>query len=381
MKKMGIGLIGCGNISTAYLQLASQFSPLEMRAVADLDMAAAKTQAEKFNLRALSVPELLASGDIDIIVNLTVPAAHFEVTKQILQAGKHAFSEKPFVLSLQEGEALRKLADETGLRIGSAPDTFLGGAHQLARSLIDQGAIGEVLSGTCHVMSRGMEAWHPNPDFFFQPGGGPVLDLGPYYITNLVQLIGPVKAVSAMASTGLKTRTIGTGARRGESIPVDTPTTHHALLEFQSGAIITLGASWDVSAHRHENMELYGSEGSLYVPDPNFFGGNVLCADTSGGTAQLKQDDHPFGITNTTDGQGEKRANYRCAGLADMAAAILENRPHRCSLDLAAHVVDVMTSILDSGEKKRWVELSTSCTRPAALGKTEALKLLDQTAG
>ena len=195
MKKMGIGLIGCGNISTAYLQLASQFSPLEMRAVADLDMAAAKTQAEKFNLRALSVPELFASGDIDIIVNLTVPAAHFEVTKQILQAGKHAFSEKPFVLSLQEGEALRKLADETGLRIGSAPDTFLGGAHQLARSLIDQGTIGEVLSGTCHVMSRGMEAWHPNPDFFFQPGGGPVLDLGPYYISNLVQLIGPVKAV------------------------------------------------------------------------------------------------------------------------------------------------------------------------------------------
>lgn len=283
MKKMGIGLIGCGNISTAYLQLATQFSSLEMRAVADLDMAIAKTQAEKFNLRALSVPDLLASSDIDIVVNLTIPAAHFEVTKQILQAGKHAFSEKPFVLSLEEGEALRKLADETGLRIGSAPDTFLGGAHQLARSLIDQGAIGEVLSGTCHVMSRGMEAWHPNPDFFFQPGGGPVLDLGPYYITNLVQLIGPVKAVSAMASTGLKTRTIGTGPRTGESVPVDTPTTLHALLEFQSGAIITLGASWDVSAHRHENMELYGSEGSLYVPDPNFFGGSVLHADASGG--------------------------------------------------------------------------------------------------
>ena len=230
MKKMGIGLIGCGNISTAYLQLATQFSSLEMRAVADLDMAIAKTQAEKFNLRALSVPDLLASSDIDIVVNLTIPAAHFEVTKQILQAGKHAFSEKPFVLSLEEGEALRKLADETGLRIGSAPDTFLGGAHQLARSLIDQGAIGEVLSGTCHVMSRGMEAWHPNPDFFFQPGGGPVLDLGPYYITNLCQLIGPVKAVSAMASTGLKTRTIGTGPRTGESVPVDTPTTLHALL-------------------------------------------------------------------------------------------------------------------------------------------------------
>ena len=381
MKKMGIGLIGCGNISTAYLQLATQFSSLEMRAVADLDMAIAKTQAEKFNLRALSVPDLLASSDIDIVVNLTIPAAHFEVTKQILQAGKHAFSEKPFVLSLEEGEALRKLADETGLRIGSAPDTFLGGAHQLVRSLIDQGAIGEVLSGTCHVMSRGMEAWHPNPDFFFQPGGGPILDLGPYYITNLVQLIGPVKAVSAMASTGLKTRTIGTGPRTGENVPVDTPTTLHALLEFQSGAIITLGASWDVSAHRHENMELYGSEGSLYVPDPNFFGGSVLHADASGGTAQPKQDDHPFGITNTTDGQGEKRANYRCAGLADMAKAILENRPHRCSLDLAAHVVDVMTGILESGEKKRWIELSTSCARPAALGKTEALKLLNQTVG
>ena len=205
MKKFGVGIIGCGNISSAYLKLAPLFGSIEVLAVADLNTEAAAARADEFSVRADTIDALLASDDIEIVVNLTIPAAHFEVTKRILEAGKHAYSEKPFVLTLEEGEALRALAASKGLRVGSAPDTFLGGAHQLARATIDDGKVGKIIGGTCHVMSHGMENWHPNPDFFFQPGGGPILDLGPYYVTNLVQLIGPVKAVSAMASASFNT--------------------------------------------------------------------------------------------------------------------------------------------------------------------------------
>lgn len=218
----------------------------------------------------MSVDQLLADPSIAIIVNLTIPTAHASVTRSILEAGKHAYSEKPFVLTLAEGEELRALCESTGLRIGSAPDTFLGGAHQTARQAIDEGAVGRIASGTCHVMSHGMEHWHPNPDFFYQPGAGPVLDLGPYYITNLLQLLGPVRQVAALTTAASTHRTISSQPRAGETIPVDTPTTIHALLAFEQGASITLSASWDVWGHRHKPMELYGTDGSLYVPDPNF---------------------------------------------------------------------------------------------------------------
>ncbi len=375
-EKTGIGIIGCGNISAAYLKLAPMFKSLDVRAVADINEKAAQARADEFDVRAETVDDLLVAGDIDIIVNLTIPAAHFEVTKNILQAGKHAYSEKPFVLSLEEGEVLRKLAQDKGSRVGSAPDTFFGGAHQLARNIIDAGKVGNILSGTCHVMSRGMESWHPNPDFFFKPGAGPVLDIGPYYITNLVQLIGPVRAVSAMTSAGFKTRTIANGDRLGETIAVETPTNIHALLEFENGAIVTLGASWDVAAHQHRNMELYGSEGTIYVPDPNFFGGEVTIVGKDEGSPVSQENDHPFGVGNMTDGSGAPQANYRCAGLADMAAAISEDRPHRCSLELATHVVDVMTSIIKSGEIRQWVEMNSSCERPAAISAEQARELL-----
>ncbi|MEJ6478438.1 MAG: Gfo/Idh/MocA family oxidoreductase, partial [Octadecabacter sp.] len=199
MAKLGVGIIGCGNISAAYLRLGPLFRALEMRAVADISMDAANARAAEFGVRAQTVAGLLAADDIDVIVNLTIPAVHYQVTRQILEAGKHAYSEKPLVLTLEEGEALRELAAAKGLRVGSAPDTFLGGAHQQARAAIDAGDLGRIIGGTCHVMSHGMEHWHPNPDFFFQAGAGPVLDIGPYYVTNLIQLVGPVKTVSAMA--------------------------------------------------------------------------------------------------------------------------------------------------------------------------------------
>jgi predicted dehydrogenase len=376
MGKLGIGIIGCGNISTTYLKFAPLFRALEVRAVADIDAAAAEARAAEFGVRAGTVADVMAARDVDVIVNLTVPAAHYEVSRRALEAGKHVYSEKPFVLTLDEGKALRDLAAARGLRVGSAPDTFLGGSHQAARAAIDAGAVGRVIAGTAHVMSHGMEAWHPNPDFFFQPGGGPVLDLGPYYVTNLIQLLGPVRAVAAMANASFATRTIGSGARAGETVPVDTPTNIHALLEFAGGATVTLSASWDVWMHRHGNMELYGTEGSIFVPDPNFFAGTVEVADAGGKLRTIAVEDHPFGKPNMTDGGGRAQANYRCAGLADMAAAIDAGRAHRCDIDLALHAVDVMVSILKAGAEKRWVATSTTCERPAALSAAEASALM-----
>ena len=371
MEKLGVGIIGCGNISEAYLRLAPLFAGIELRAVADINPDAARARADQFGVRAETVEGLLAADDVQIVVNLTIPAAHCEVSTAVLESGKHVYSEKPFVLSRDEGLALQKLADDKGLRVGSAPDTFLGGAHQAARAALDSGRIGKVVAGTAHVMSRGMEHWHPNPDFFFQPGAGPVLDIGPYYITNLVQLIGPVARVSALSSSAFAERTILSEPRKGEKIPVGTPTNIHALLEFHSGATVTLSASWDVMAHRHGPMELYGTEGTLYVPDPNFFGGTVELARSGDDVVALDAGDHPFAKVNDRD-----HANYRAAGLADMAQAIRNGRRHRCSLELALHVVDVMTSILRAGETRQSVEIETRCQRPDALDAAAATALL-----
>lgn len=371
MTQLGVGIIGCGYISTSYLRLAPLFKALKPVAVADINMDAARARAAEYNVRAETVDDLLKASDVDVIVNLTIPEVHFAVTKRILEAGKHAYSEKPLVLTLAEGEELRELAASKGLSIGSAPDTFLGGAHQQARAAIDAGEVGKIIGGTCHVMGHGMEAWHPNPDFFFQPGAGPILDIGPYYITNLIQLIGPVKSVTSLATATFSERTIGIGDRKGETVPVDTPTNIHALLDFANGATVTLGASWDVWTHRHANMELYGETASLFVPDPNFFGGTVEIGRQEKVITALPEWDHPFGVPNQDD-----LANYRCAGLADMATAIGEGRAHRCNVDLAVHAVDVMTSILKAGEDRRFIDLTTTCERPAALSPDEARALL-----
>ncbi|MGV1756462.1 Gfo/Idh/MocA family protein [Rhizobium sp. A22-96] len=374
-KELGVGIIGCGNISTTYFSLSPLFKGLKVLACADINMDAARARAEEYKVKAQTIDELLANDELDVIVNLTIPDAHFPVSKRILEAGKHAYSEKPLVLTLEQGEELRRIAKEKGLAVGCAPDTFLGGAHQLARKFIDDGGIGRITSGSCHVMSPGMEMWHPNPDFFFLPGGGPILDLGPYYIANLINLIGPVKRVGAMTSMASETRTITSQPRNGETIPVKTPTTIQALLEFVSGANITLTASWDVWSHRHANMELYGTEGSLYVPDPNFFGGTVEASGRDKDIKPLENWAHPFGIANQESPSGA-RANYRTAGLADMAASLIEGRDARCSLDRTLHGVDVMTSILRSGAENRFIDLTTTCTQPAALGIEEAQALL-----
>ncbi|MDG1430639.1 MAG: Gfo/Idh/MocA family oxidoreductase [Paracoccaceae bacterium] len=368
---LGVGIIGCGNISAAYLQLAPLLKGYDIVAVADINMDNANARADEFGVRANTVEDLLASDDIYLVINLTIPAAHLEVSKAVLQAGKHVYSEKPFVLSLAEAQELGEVARANKVRIGSAPDTFMGASHQLARSLIDDGTIGTVTSGTAIVMSHGMEHWHPNPDFFFLKGGGPILDLGPYYICNLVQMLGPVQKVTSFTGAASATRTISNGPREGEAVPVETPTTIHALLSFESGAIITLLASWDVWTNDHPIMELYGTEGTMNVPDPNFFGGELSVTERDG-EAVTKSWDHPFGIPNFED----VHANYRGAGLADMALSILAGTPHRCNDDLATHVVEVMTAVLEAGETGQVMNMKTTCDRPATLGPEQAKALL-----
>ena len=376
MENLGIGIIGCGNISTSYLRLAPLFKGLEVRAVADINMDAARARAAEFGTRALSVDDLLAAKDVDIIINLTVPDAHFGVSKRILEAGKHAYSEKPLVLTLEQGVTLRDLARAKGLSVGCAPDTFLGGAHQQARALLDEGRVGDIIAGAAAVQNHGMEAWHPNPDFFFLPGAGPMLDLGPYYVANLINLLGPVRRVGALTSIPETERTINNGPRLGEKVPVKTPTNIHALLEFVSGATIQLSTSWDVWHHKRNHFELYGTEGTLYVPDPNFFGGAVEVGGKDGSLTKIEPWDHPFGKNNQDHPKAGALANYRTAGLADMAVAHMEGREHRCSLERTLHGVEVMTACIQSGESGQFVTMTTTCTRPAALGIAEAQALL-----
>ncbi len=373
-RELGVGIIGCGNISTTYFSLAPLFRGLKVVACADLNPAAAEARAAEYGVKAQTIDELLANPEVDIVVNLTIPDAHYPVSKRILEAGKHVYSEKPLVLSLEQGEDLRAIAKAKGLSVGCAPDTFLGGSHQLARAFIDKGGIGRVTSGTCHVMSPGMEMWHPNPDFFFLPAAGRS-SISALLHRQPDQPDRPCEAGRGADFDGERDAYDHQPAAQRRGDPVKTPTNIHALLEFQNGATITLSASWDVWSHRHANMELYGTEGSLYVPDPNFFGGVVEASGRDKNIQPLEAWDHPFGRNNQESPQGP-RANYRTAGLADMAVAILEGRDARCSLERTLHGVDVMVSILKSGETGEFVTLSTTCTQPAALGIDEAQALL-----
>jgi len=374
--KLGVGVIGCGNISMTYLRNAALFAGVELRACADISADAAALRAREYRIRALSVDQLLADPEVDLVLNLTVPAVHFDVTMSALSAGKHVFTEKPLATSAADGRLLVKEARRRGLRLGSAPDTFLGAAGRRARRLMEEGAIGRPVSGTAFMMGRGMEHWHPNPHFYYQPGGGPVFDMGPYYLTMMANLLGPVVRVMAMATKGQEERLItADGPFKNTSFKVGTPTNVLSLLEFASGATVNFGASWDVFRHSNHPIELHGTEGSLRLPDPDTFGGTVSLSERGADWRDFDSDGELYGKRNWPYAAPD-RANYRMLGVADLARSLEENRPPRASGELALHVLEIMEAILASGESGQSVRITGDLTQPPLLGEDEARSLL-----
>ena len=361
--KTRVGIIGCGNISSIYLTNCARFDALEVVAVADLDPSHAKAQAEKFSVpRVLGVEELLKDDQIDIVLNLTVPAAHAEVAMKALSHGKSVYNEKPLALDRTGAAEMRALARANGLRIGCAPDTFLGAGLQTCRKLLDAGAIGRPVAAVAFMLGGGPEGWHPNPFFFYQTGGGPMFDMGPYYLTALTTLLGPVRRVTGSAQITTKQRPIGSEPHKGKLIDVEIPTHIAGILDFASGPVGTLITSFDVPGKNHlPRIEIYGTEGSLLVPDPNSFGGPVLL-HRQGEPEWQEIALGAFGYG--AFGYGE---NSRGLGLADMAVAIRCGRAHRANDEIAFHTLVLMHAIHDSSARGTHVELQSTMERPAPM--------------
>ncbi|MEO5808018.1 Gfo/Idh/MocA family oxidoreductase [Devosia sp.] len=365
-KRLGVGFIGVGNISSAYLKAIKGFEQmpgfdvLDIKALSDMRLESAQARGAEFNIPAKSVDDMLADPEIDLVINLTIPRAHVEVGLKALAAGKHVYSEKPLGITFAEGKTLLDAANKAGLRIGSAPDTFLGGSHQQSRAVVDSGALGQIVGGTAYFMCPGHEAWHPDPAFYYDIGGGPVLDMGPYYITDLVNLLGPVSKVMAMSSMLRAERVIGSEPKKGQTIPSRVLTHVTGSLAFENGAIVQVGLSFDVAGHKHVPLELYGTEASLIVPDPNFFGGEV----------SLKQRGNGNDWTAVPVELPYADGNYRSLGVADMAHGILNNRPHRANGDLALHVLEVMEAFEVSSREGRVIDIKTPVVRPAPISES-----------
>lgn len=354
MKTLSVGIIGTGNIAPAYIRGCAPFDVIKLTACADILADRAQAFAAEHGLVAYSVDDLLARADIDIVVNLTLPAAHAEVSLQIIAAGKHAYVEKPLAVTRADGEAVIKAAKAAGLRMGCAPDTFLGGGGQTARKAIDDGVIGAPVAATAAWLSHGHESWHPNAGFYYLKGGGPMLDMGPYYVTALVNLMGPVARVAGFARMTFAERVATSEALMGQRLPVEVNTHVAGTLEFESGAIATMIMSFDIWGHNLPLIEIHGADGSLSVPDPNRFDGEVSAI--KGGTREWV--DIP--LTHSTKiGRG--------AGVADMAYAIQSGRPHRASGDLAFHVLDIMLALEESSEQGRHIEIKSTLEQPLAV--------------
>ncbi len=355
-KIFAVGIIGCGSISQAYFTACKRFFFLRVSACADLNIAAAEAKAQEHGCRALSVEALLADPEIAIVVNLTIPRVHAEIDLRIIAAGKHVFSEKPFALTRAEGEAVVAAAAAVGLRVGCAPDTCLGAAVQTARKVIDDGEIGTPLSFQANMICGGHEHWHPSPEFYYQRGGGPMFDMGPYYLHALITLLGPVKRVAGLTRTSFPSRTITSAPKRGTVVPVEVPTHIVSLLEFHNGVIGQLTTSFDVKhGHASPNIEIYGSAGSLSVPDPNGTGG-IPKLKTARFTDWVSlRHTHPYA------------EGSRGVGVADMARSIALGLPHRANDAIALHALDIMQAIHESSDEGRHILLTTTCQRPEAM--------------
>jgi predicted dehydrogenase len=354
-RPVNIGIIGCGNISGIYLKNCPTFQNLEVVAVADIDRQRAEAKAAEHGLQAFSVSEMLAHPEIELVVNLTIPKAHAEVNQAIIAAGKHAYCEKPLAVNAVDGQDTLRLAKAGGVRLGCAPDTVLGSGIQTCRKLIDEGAIGKIVGATAFMTTPGHERWHPDPEFYYKQGGGPMFDMGPYYLTALVQLLGPITRVTGSTRITHAQRTITSQPKYGQTIEVETPTHFAGVLDFANGAVGMILQSFDIWAADLPRIEIYGSEGTLSVPDPNTFGGPVKLF-----TSKEKQ----WREIALTHGHSE---NTRGLGVADMAAAIRSGRAHRANGDVAFHVLEVMAAFEQASSQGRHVVIESSVERPAPL--------------
>src|SRR5688572_1532406 len=367
-ERVRTGVIGCGAISGAYLGMAQNFPVVEVVACADLNIDAARAAADKYNVpKACTVDELLADKSIELVLNLTVPKAHAPVALRAIEAGKHTYAEKPFGINREEGRKVVEAAKRRGVKVGCAPDTFMGSGIQTARKLIDDGAIGKPVAFTAFMLGRGHEHWHPSPEFYYEVGGGPMFDMGPYYLTALLNLLGPVKRINGMASIALPQRTITSEPKRGKTITVQTPDHVCGMMEFESGAIGTIIQSFampNAPYEREQPITIFGTEGTLRVPDPNQFDGPVHMR----GRDEPEWRDVPHAFVK---GYG------RSVGLADMAQAIRSGRPHRANGEQAFSVLDLMAGFLDSSESGREVKPSAAYARPAPMRADLPFGVLD----
>lgn len=350
-----VGIVGCGTISGAYFKGCEPYDIIEIKSCADLDINRAKERAEEYGVQACSVDDLLADPEIQIVVNLTIPKAHAEVNLAGIAAGKSVHCEKPLAVNRADGKKTLEAAAEKGVLVGCAPDTFLGGGVQTCRKLMDDGWIGDPVAATAFMAGHGHESWHPAPDFYYEIGGGPMFDMGPYYLTALVNLLGPVKRVTGSTRMTFPERTITNKTPRyGEKIPVETPTHLTGVMDFANGAVATLIMSFDMWAHNLPRIEIYGSEGSLSVPDPNTFRGPVKVRRA--GDDEWRE--VPLTHSDTVS---------RGIGVADMAYALVHGRKHRVNGDLAYHVLDLMASFEDASDNNAHVQIESTCERPAML--------------
>ncbi|MFZ0214928.1 MAG: Gfo/Idh/MocA family oxidoreductase [Candidatus Dormiibacterota bacterium] len=356
---LSVGIVGCGKISGAYLSTLTKVPSVRVVAAADREPArSARVSADHPGIRDRTVSELLADDDVDLVLNLTIPAAHGEIAQAALGAGKHVYGEKPLAARGSEADAMVALAAAAGLRIGCAPDTVLGTGTQTARAAVDAGAIGIPIAATAVMANAGPESWHPDPEFYFQPGGGPLLDMGPYYLSALVHLLGPVVRVSGAAAHHRMQRVIGSGPRAGTIFDVEIDTHVTGVLEHEAGALSTLVMSFDTYATRLPRIEVHGTEGSLSVPDPNRFDGEVELWRPAEREWRL-----------LPPSAGYVGAGRGC-GVADLATALSAGEPHRASVELARHVLDVMESLLHAAASGTNVTVRTRCDRPAPVPAT-----------
>ena len=384
MKKIfNVGLIGCGHIAETYFRAHKYFNNFKIIKCADINNKAAIKCAKANRIKAVSIKELLNDKNIKVILNLTIPTAHYSVAKLALTHGKHVYSEKPLAINLSDGIRLIKLAKKKKLYVGNAPDTFLGGGIQKSRELLDKKIIGKVKFGNAIFAYPGVQSYHPNPEpWFAKKGGGPVIDMGPYYLTALVNLLGPAKEVFSQSERGKSKRVIGIGPKKGKKFKVECPTTYFSTIKFLNGTIIRLTLSFDVISHLRNHIELYGNEGSMIVPDPNMFGGSVLISKKLGSSwKNFKTNKMTLGKINIRSqssraNESPTNANYRGVGLSEMISSIQKRKLHKCNGNLSLHVLNIIDAIHNSAKKRKTVRINNLCDRPSIFSKNEIKNII-----